>query len=233
MSMNYHFLYQSKLLETFKALITILESKNLNYFACGGTALGAVRHKNIIPWDDDIDIFMPRKDYMELLGLAQGIKEGYEILSINDHGGRATYMKFVNIQTSYWEIENCPTMSGLFIDIFPLDYYDGDIESFVKKWSQLKNLSRLLFLSNSKFSLSYLIKNIGSEDKKMYWSNLLSLFVPGFLCGFIRERIRQFDKNILYNSKTNTMVCYYGSYGKKEYFEACWFDNYVDCQYAE
>ena len=50
-----------------KDFIELCEENNLRYFGMGGTCLGAVRHGGYIPWDDDIDVGMPRKDYNRLL----------------------------------------------------------------------------------------------------------------------------------------------------------------------
>ena len=55
------------LCETMKAFIAFCNKFHLQYCACAGTCLGAIRHKGIIPWDDDIDVLMPRKDYNKFL----------------------------------------------------------------------------------------------------------------------------------------------------------------------
>lgn len=61
---------QSAELEIFKVFIDICNSNNLNYMICGGSFLGAVRHKGFIPWDDDIDVAMPRPDFEKFLKIA-------------------------------------------------------------------------------------------------------------------------------------------------------------------
>ena len=75
------------LLDTFKFTKQFLAQHGLRYVACGGTVLGAVRHQGFIPWDDDIDIYMPRADYNRLLSMNEQLHPlGYEVLSCHDKG---------------------------------------------------------------------------------------------------------------------------------------------------
>ena len=60
---------QEKQLNILKYFIKVCEKHNLQYFLVGGSTLGAIRHKGFIPWDDDIDVGMPREDYDKLVGL--------------------------------------------------------------------------------------------------------------------------------------------------------------------
>ena len=62
-------------LEMLKFIDEVCKKEGLRYFLCGGTLLGAVRHHGFIPWDDDIDIFMPRPDYEKLIELTKDPKE--------------------------------------------------------------------------------------------------------------------------------------------------------------
>lgn len=113
---------QDKLLKLFKVLVDFFEKNGLHYNAAFGTCLGAVRHNGFIPWDDDIDINMPREDYDRFLSMAEQFKgSGYELLSLNDTGYYCTFAKFCDTTTTVWERRKFPRVIGLFIDIFPID----------------------------------------------------------------------------------------------------------------
>ena len=63
--------YKKSLLQTFKAFDCFCRKHGITYYAGGGTLIGAVRHRGIIPWDDDIDVLMLKEDYDRFIALKQ------------------------------------------------------------------------------------------------------------------------------------------------------------------
>ncbi len=115
---------QKTLLEMLKEFVRVCEENNLTYFLVGGTALGAVRHKGFIPWDDDIDVAMPRNDYEKFLLLQDKFPKKYFIQTYKtDKNYILNYAKLRNSETTYIEnyYQTANINHGVWIDIFPLD----------------------------------------------------------------------------------------------------------------
>ena len=122
------------------------ENHNLRYFLSVGTLLGSVRHKGFIPWDDDIDIMMPRPDYQKLIKEYDG---KYKIL--DPHSGYLYYSKAYDPNTVKYEPGTDYKKYepiGVDIDIFPLDGMVEDKEVLDKLYKKECFLETLLRLSN-------------------------------------------------------------------------------------
>ena len=113
-------------LEILDEFVRICEKRRLRYYIAGGTLLGAVRHGGFIPWDDDIDVEMPRRDY-ELFAkyCAEDLSEDYFYQTPDtDPHYFLTYAKLRKNNTFFYEqrFKDSKFRKGIFIDIFPLDY---------------------------------------------------------------------------------------------------------------
>lgn len=113
-------------LEILNEFVRICEAHSLQYYLVGGTLLGAVRHKGFIPWDDDIDVAMPREDYDSFAQIApQELNSQYFYQSSEtDPYYFLTYAKIRKNGTEVYEerFKNAKFHKGIFIDIFPLDF---------------------------------------------------------------------------------------------------------------
>lgn len=100
---------------------SLCENHNLRYFLAYGTLIGAIRHKGFIPWDDDIDIMMPRDDYSHLIDIIRSENGKYECLVPLENGYFYEFVKVIDTTTSVQEIHTIKSHCGVWIDIFPLD----------------------------------------------------------------------------------------------------------------
>ncbi len=122
------------LLDMLVEIDAVCKKYGLRYFLCGGSLLGAIRHKGFIPWDDDIDIEMPRKDYEKLLQLSAEFKPPYFLENPHTDPYYAySYSRLVNDNTTavVKPFAFQPIHHGIWISIFPVDrWLEHDIENF-------------------------------------------------------------------------------------------------------
>lgn len=137
-------------LEILKDFIALCRKYDLDYFMLGGSGIGTIRHQGFIPWDDDVDVAMPRRHYEVLLkAVEEEMGDRYEILTpLKDerYACNVTHMQKKGTRFVPENSRNLKCELGISIDIFPLDHVPEDRN---KRRSQLKRvwfLSKLLYL---------------------------------------------------------------------------------------
>lgn len=132
-------------LDILKYVDAVCKEYNLRYFLSFGTLIGAIRHKGFIPWDDDIDISMPREDYDRFVEITKNTKGIYITLYPEKEGYPYPFVKVVDTNTKLAEedVMDIPD-NGLWVDIFPLDGYTNSKPSFTNKFATALERARSL-----------------------------------------------------------------------------------------
>ena len=180
-------------LEMLKVFDKICKDNNLKYSLCSGTLLGAVRHKGIIPWDDDLDVRMTRENYDRFLEIWEKIKpEGYTIQNKeNTPNFPQSFTKIRKNDTAFiqYEWEKGAYNTGIFIDIFPLDRIPR------------KKFSKFLFIFRSYKYLIYTRENFHSETNKFLKfmvAFIMKVTTPNHRMKYRKrfvEKLRKIDKD--------------------------------------
>jgi lipopolysaccharide cholinephosphotransferase len=135
---------QQMSLEILRDIHRFCVDNDIKYTLQGGTLLGAVRHQGFIPWDDDVDIAMPRPDYDRFIHTYRSGK-GYKVFSREIPEQRndvfIAYARvcdmtktYVDDALSFWSNEK----TGIWVDVFPLDGAEDTVEATQKHLSKLK-----------------------------------------------------------------------------------------------
>ena len=127
--------YRKILLRALEAFSKLCEEQGIRWWMAFGSAIGVARHQGFIPWDDDIDVLMPREDYERFLGLKV---HGYSIVATRVPGCGEdcpfSYAKFCDSSTTVWERKMYPSVFGVFIDVFPMDEAGAGVKRLHEKY---------------------------------------------------------------------------------------------------
>lgn len=199
---------------------------DLKYYLIAGTLLGAVRHSGFIPWDDDVDVCMFRKDYDRLMEIYSGSSPKYKLLSLNkDRDYYYPFAKLVNDDTVLIESKNAPRNLGLYLDIFPFDNCPGrTLQEACRSIDKTKFLRDLRNLKMVDFS----------KDRRLY-KNIILLAGKIFSFPLSCRRISQLLSDKACKNK-DTDCRYVGelvntAYGHGEVFDKKYFGNGVKIKF--
>ncbi|WP_159634895.1 LicD family protein [Sphingobacterium composti Ten et al. 2007 non Yoo et al. 2007] len=221
--------YKSKLIDVFKAFIAICEEHKLQYYCIGGTLIGAIRHQGMIPWDDDIDVIMPRPDYDKLIHLKFSASSSFELIAMeNNTQYYLPYAKFCDKESSLLEYTNIPSVLGLFVDVFPLDGAHDDEKLRTQDLLAYKRLANKLHIQPKlpKDNLNSFLRCLLKGQLRTAWNE----FNLSFNKEIKRKKlIFELRKKInTYSYETAEMVGNYGGmWGIKEFWPKSWFSGFV------
>lgn len=188
----------------------ICEKNNLTYYLSYGTLIGAVRHKGFIPWDDDIDVIMPRKDFEVLLNLSDQIDScNWKILSYKKQKDYCyPWIKFSNTETIIKPSRfNTNFEYGISIDIFPLDYIDEvTYEGAKTKINKVRD-EYVELLKKTR-----VIKDL-NHSKIVQYMEKLFYCVCGRLFNYNEKLNKIIEKSSIQDQGTKYCTCFFDPYG--------------------
>ena len=211
-------------MDVLSAIDEYCQQHNIRYSMACGTLLGAVRHKGYIPWDDDIDIYIPRDDYKRLLDeFPITYKERYKIASLErDPQWELPYAKAYDANTLLVEDADCKETIGINIDIFPVDDVPNGPE--FQKYNKRRRLEQTLFA----------LKSVRRSKTRSYAKNMIILLVR-FVTFFYTKRrwAKRLDKLAQkYNNKgyDSCFECCLGMLQRRP-FPKQLFSNFIELSF--
>lgn len=202
-------------LEILKKFAGICKEHDLRYFLTSGSLLGAVRHQGFIPWDDDIDVVMPEKDYLRFLEIQKELPETMEVLCWQDS---------TNYEYLPAKIRCC-------------DFQEACIDVFCLVPSRPPRLFvRLCF--NASLVISYVLHTRQNEKILQPYKNLWASVASAILCVIPVTWLRLFRSQLLKliraEKETNTLASLGGFYkAEKEFYPLEWFSDHVELLFED
>jgi lipopolysaccharide cholinephosphotransferase len=208
---------QTLQLEMMQKIHNFCISNNIRYSLGGGTLLGAIRHKGYIPWDDDIDIMLPRPDYERFIREFQGFDP--ELTVQNYYTDISFHREWTRICNNRTLLVYELAVGGVFIDVFPVDGLPNEEETYIYL-DKLKDI-RNQFWRTTKKKRESVEGNFYIYRLKYY---LRKIFFPSRKA-LISEYEKLFLSYPFYSSKYAGAIT--GIYGIKEHMDAKVFKKFI------
>ena len=212
----------------------VCNKNNLRYYSLGGTLLGSIRHKGFIPWDDDVDVAMPREDYEKFLKLSkEEFGENFEIVTHqNDENYRYPWARMITRNMKIINrMANIPREEFAWIDIIPLDGFPN------KKIKRALHKLHLSFWWNLNQIVQF--DELVDQHRKRSTIGKISLKISSMFkwLGKIvnyRTCLNHINKILMkypYDTNTDEIINFLAAYGFKEIFTRESFQNSQDYEF--
>lgn len=216
-------------LDTLKEIHKICEEQNFRYSLAAGTLLGAVRHGGFIPWDDDIDIFMPRPDYDRFIEYCRSNEPPFNILcSETNEKYKYLFAKAMAKNTVIIEEFGNPENieMGVYVDVFPIDGLSDTYEGARKEFNKTSFKRELLVASNWK-------KFARSKTRSWKYEPIRFAFFVASRFVSAKKLITSLNKRFRKNSFEKCLfgACIMSSYRFKDIMSADIFKDYTDIEF--
>ena len=220
---------QAVSLEILKKVADICDKEGLKYSIAWGTLIGAVRHHGYIPWDDDVDILMPRPDYEKLKAYFNKHQEEVSPLSLFDSLTPGYPYMCARVSNNDYTIDTDnekPCGMGVFIDIYLLDGVGNTKEEAWRYASKTSKYPRLIFLSTRKHLVLWTTKGFLRKLSKVF------VFIYAKIMGkhyFEKRLMSMIDKDSYENNEYVGCVSWcerpkYCVIKKTDFEDTIWFD---------
>ena len=201
----------------------------IHYSLAYGSLLGAIRHKGFIPWDDDIDIMMPRPDF-ELFSKTYKSSKGFELCSVYSDETFVNYTRVYDSQTVVISpAKQARRPVGIWVDVFPIDAIPDSLSDQKRQFDRLRHYTYLIM----RYRVALRNLEVESLNKRLRGClQMTKLFLENGSVSFSK-----WHNQVITISKENTfgktrccssLVCVEANtYNKQEVFLTSDFDSYI------